>query len=834
MEVSTIGNNTNGRIPTLGFFMSNFGNYQEMVLGGYHQTVWSGTAQVAEEYDANVVCFVGGQLNSQVGFQKHWNVIYDLAGSANLDGLIMLAATMQNYVGAEAMAQFCARYAPLPIVNIALDLEGIPSITIDNSVGLHELMKHMIGDHHYRRIAFIRGPELNDEADVRLSAYIEALKDHDIPFEPDLVAPGDFGVSDGIEAVKLLLDQRRVGFDAIVASNDNMAMGAWQELTRRGFNVPTDIAVTGFDDMAGARTFATPLTTIRQPLVEQGQQAARMLLEYIEQGTPLESLVLDTELVIRESCGCVSPAASGPALSISAAPVDTSESVLARQRGVVLADIQKVICSHFPVLPQSIELLVDAFFDGLQGRSAAEFLPLFSRLLGTSTMNLSRTDIDQGVLAKWQEVLSILREKALPYKQPGATVDIDGLLFQGCVVIAEAAEHTHSNLRGHAAASIMMQFDLIRDINAAADTQQIIDTLAQDLPKLGIRTCALALYEGKPIPPPLSRLLMACHDGKRLELELEGRLFPSEQLIPRGVLPGRRLPFLIIHPLTAHDVHFGFILMEIVPGRQMIYNAYEEMLEQVGLALHRALLQQQIRQSNLEIQRHAAELAEANTQLEQFAYVASHDLQEPLRMVTSYLQLVEKRYRDRLDADANEFIGYAVDGAARMKRMINDLLAYSRVTTRSQPLELTSCEDLLAQTLSNLEVAIRDNNTLITHDLLPTVKADGTQLMTVFQNLIGNAIKFRADKQSHIHISAERRKNEWLFSVQDNGIGIAPEHTERVFAIFSRLHPQSRYPGSGIGLAICKKVIERHGGRIWFESQLGEGTTFFFTIPALA
>lgn len=814
--------------------MSGFGNYQEVALGGYHQTIWSGIAQVVEEYNANVVGFVGGHLNSPIGFQRCWNVIYDLAGPANLDGLIMLAATMQNYVAVEEMARFCSRYASLPIISIALELEGITSITIDNFVGLHGLMAHLIDDHHYQRLVFIRGPEHNSEADVRFRAYAEALKDHSIPFNPDLVVPGDFSSVAGIEAVKLLLDQRKVDFDAIVAGNDNMAMGAYQELTRRGFNVPADVAITGFDDKPGARTFTTPLTTIRQPLVEQGQQAVRMLLEYLRHGVPLENLVLETTPVIRESCGCISPSASDQTLLTPCVPVDNSENALAEQRDVVLADIQKVIGPCFSNVPLLfVEQLVDAFFDGLQGGSASHFLPLFSRLLRTSTMNLSHADPDTGIMTKWQEMLSILRKKALPYKQPSATVDIDGLLYQGCVLITEVAERTHSNLRGHAAASIMMQFEVMRDVNAAADIQQIIDTLARSLPKLGIRTCALALYEGKPIPPPYSRLLMACHDGQRLELELEGRLFPSEQLIPPGVLPGHRLPFLIIHPLTAHDVHFGFILMEIVPVRQMIYNAYEELLEQVGLALYRALLQQQIEQSNQQLQQRAAELGEANTQLEQFAYVASHDLQEPLRMVTSYLQLIEKRYKDKLDADAEEFIGYAVDGAARMKRMINDLLAYSRVTTHSQPLELTSCEDLLAQALSNLEIAIRDNNTLITHDPLPAVKVDGTQLLAVFQNLIGNAVKFHADKQSCIHVSAERGRNEWLFSVQDNGIGIAPEHSERIFAIFSRLHPPAKYPGSGIGLAICKKVVERHGGRIWFESQPGEGTTFFFTIPAL-
>jgi light-regulated signal transduction histidine kinase (bacteriophytochrome) len=166
-----------------------------------------------------------------------------------------------------------------------------------------------------------------------------------------------------------------------------------------------------------------------------------------------------------------------------------------------------------------------------------------------------------------------------------------------------------------------------------------------------------------------------------------------------------------------------------------------------------------------------------------------------------------------------------------MKRMINDLLTYSRVVTKGQALELTDCDQLLNQVLSNLEVAIQENDALITHDPLPTVMADEIQIMGVFQNLISNAMKFHPDRQPHVHISAEHIDGEWRFSVQDNGIGIAPEFAERIFIIFSRLHTQAKYPGTGIGLAICKKVIERHKGRIWVESQLGEGSTFFFSIP---
>jgi signal transduction histidine kinase len=254
----------------------------------------------------------------------------------------------------------------------------------------------------------------------------------------------------------------------------------------------------------------------------------------------------------------------------------------------------------------------------------------------------------------------------------------------------------------------------------------------------------------------------------------------------------------------------------------------------VGISFSRRRIQQieQARKhAEEELRNTADELARSNADLQQFAYAASHDLQEPLRAIAGFVRLLEKRYKGNLDKRAGEYIDYTIHGVKRMQMLIKDLLEYSQIDRQEKPFELTNCSVALEQAIHNLHLSLEESGGELTYDLLPTLMTDASQLSRLFQNLIGNAVKFRGKEPLKIHISAEQKGDEWVFSVRDNGIGMDPRHSERIFVVFQRLHTREEYEGTGIGLSICKKIVERHGGRIWVESEQGKGSTFYFTIP---
>ncbi len=304
-------------------------------------------------------------------------------------------------------------------------------------------------------------------------------------------------------------------------------------------------------------------------------------------------------------------------------------------------------------------------------------------------------------------------------------------------------------------------------------------------------------------------------------------IFPKDQAEAywkddKEVMKSERPKFNIIEPMPYKDI-IRYVQTDKIPYRDLNGN----IIGIIGFAVD--ITERKKTEEELEIT--MKKLKRSNKELGQFAYVASHDLKEPLRMITSFLQLLERRYKDQLDQDANEFIEFAVTGAKRMDAMINDLLEYSQLANKERDHSKVNFNEVIEQVFLILKISIDENHAVITHDILPTITADEKMMVQLFQNLIGNAIKYKGKETPKIHISSQRKGNQYVFTVKDNGIGMSPEHMERIFTIFKRLHTQEEYEGTGIGLSIAQKIVHRHGGQIWVESEPKKGSTFYFTIP---
>jgi len=629
--------------PTIGLLI------EALTVGGeYVSALWNGIADAARERDINLLCFPGGMLHSSPTDdpESHRNAVYDLVTADNVDGLI-ISGSMGDLVTEDVLQSFLDRYRPLPMVGIALAQEGIPSVLADNYGGMRSCIVHLTQVHGHRRIAFIRGPEGNEDAEQRYRAYTDVLTEYGLPIDPDLIVPGDFSPSSGAEAIRILLDERKVDFEAVIASDDDTAFGVLDELQRRGIHVPYDMVVVGFDDAEQAR-FTTPsLTTVHQPVHEVGKRAVETLLALLAGMEAPEQVIVPTRLVVRQSCGCLSPAAMQAAAGRVTAAHETFETAFTTQRENILFEmVQAMEASPTGAVTGRAEQLLDAFFAAIQEESPGTFLRALDEVL-------RQTAATDGDVTSWHGAISALRRRSLSHlaSDGEALSQAEDLWQQARIMIGETAQRVQEHQRLQEKRQTQQLREVGQALIATFDMADLMDVAARGIPQIGIPRCYLALYEGPDMPAEKSRLILACDEHGPLELGAGDPTFPSSQLVPGG-LPSRGGPrehenesryAMMVEPLYIENNPLGFALFEIGPRDGEIYDTLGRHLSS---ALEGALLVQEVeertrslQEANYAIQRRAIHL-EASAEVAR-AITSIFDMDQLLRRT---VELIRDRF----------------------------------------------------------------------------------------------------------------------------------------------------------------------------------------------
>ena len=563
----------------------------DSLRNSYQTTVVAGLADSAERRNVELSVFAGGVLGAPESLGLHRNFLFEACDKRDFDGAILLGGALGNYLGAEALAALCARLAPLPLVSVGASAPGVPTLSVDEETGMRQALEHLIGRHGFRRIAFVRGPQKNPEAERRYAIYQAVLEAYDIPFDPALVCDGTFERSAGEAAVATLIDERRLDFDALVAANDYMALGAIPAFEDRGLEVPADVAVVGFDDLEDARFSTPPLTTVRQPIYQQGEAALELLLTKIEGRAIPPMTASATEIVVRQSCGCLSglsrPGRAGP-ITMTETRIET---LLAEHGEEVGKHAARAVRGLDTALPAGWERqLLEAFEAELRGAGAGLFASTLDRLLVT----VAAAGDDVG---GWQGMISALRKLLVPSlpNEPLRWVQAEDLWHEARILIGEIAERAQAQHRLYSDRLARVIADSGATLLATQQIEPLAGAVERQLPRLGIPGAALALYDGYdadqggPLATKTVRLPLVYDvnqpfpvEPPSLPAELTFTTFRSAVIERLG-----RQTVVVLEPLFFHDRPLGCLLLEMGPREGFVYEA---LAEQVSSAIEGARL----------------------------------------------------------------------------------------------------------------------------------------------------------------------------------------------------------------------------------------------------
>lgn len=555
--------------PRIGFLV-------DWLMDPYQTAVLRGARAAAEERGAQLVSYPGGVLGAPQSNGLVRNHLFELARHGKLDAVVVLSGTLGNHQGVTGLAEFCGAFGEIPVVSIAVEIPGHSVVQVDNGVGTRDAIEHLIRVHGLRRIAFIRGPEANAEAEARFAAYREVLERHQIPFDDALVAPGRFQRACGEDAVRTWLDERKIRIeelDAIAGAADLMVLGALDELTRRNLRVPDDVALVGFDDIEVARFTTPPLSTVRQPLYEQGHEAVRLALAQLAMGRKVERIELATRFVARRSCGCATRERAEES-SPPPSPRLSLEAALVARRAVLRAELSRASRGSFAAAGAGWEeRLLNALADEVRGDEGV-FVDAYYRVVQAVLSSA-------GDLSVCHAVIGALRRQLLRAvgDDPAMLRKIEGLLHEMRVVTSEALERYQANQRIAAEGWARALSEVSARLVTSFDYELVGRRIREELPRLGIRSCFIARYVDE-----LHAEIVAGYLEPGGE-ELPRLRFVASEIVPRALTDGPSAPQWVVVPMIFEEQPFGFSVFELGVGEGHVYEALTEI---IGAALRGA------------------------------------------------------------------------------------------------------------------------------------------------------------------------------------------------------------------------------------------------------